>query len=102
MLKIPTSENYKTLNLSHSVGIVLYSIFINKFSTRIKKNIGRIEKEKLFEYLNLLLDEINYPKHKKDNTKIMIKRLLGRSIPSKWEYHTLMGILSRTLEKLKK
>ena len=32
----------------------------------------------------------------------MIKRLLGRSIPSKWEYHTLMGVLSKTLEKLKK
>ena len=102
MLKIPTSETYQTLNLSHSVGIILYSIFINNFSKKIKRNIGKIEKEKLYEYLNILLNEINYPKHKKENTEIMIKRLLGRSIPSKWEYHTLMGVLSKTLEKLKK
>jgi len=102
MIKIPTSENYQTLNLSHSVGIVLYSIFIKNFSPKIKRNIGKIEKEKLFEYINSLLNEINYPKHKIEKTKIMIKRLLGRSIPSKWEYHTLMGVLSRTLKNLKK
>ena len=101
MIKIHTSEIYQTLNLSHSVGIVLYSIFIKNFSPKIKKNIGKIEKEKLFEYINSLLNEINYPKHKKEKTKIMIKRLLGRSIPSKWEYHTLMGVLSRTLKNLK-
>lgn len=102
MLKIPASEQYKTLNLSHSVGIVLYSLFIKKYLPKKRRTIGKIEKEKMYENFNLLLDEINYPKHKKDNTRIMMKRLLGRSIPSKWEYHTLMGIISRTLEKIKK
>jgi TrmH family RNA methyltransferase len=102
MLKIPTSEIYPTLNLSHSVGLVLYSIFIKNYSYKIKRNIGRIEKDKLSEYITLLLNEINYPEHKKEKTKIMIKRVLGRSMPSKWEYHTLMGILSKTLEKLRK
>jgi len=102
MIKIPTSKNYQTLNLSHSVGIVLYSLFIKTFSTKQKRSIGRIEKEKMFEKFNLLLNNINYPLHKKENTKIMVRRLLGRAIPSKWEYHTLMGILSKTLEKLKR
>ncbi len=102
MIKIPTSEVYPTLNLSHSVGLVLYSIFIRNYSYKIKRNIGRIEKDKLSEHITLLLNEINYPEHKKEKTKIMIKRVLGRSMPSKWEYHTLMGILSKTLEKLRK
>jgi TrmH family RNA methyltransferase len=101
MLKIPTSETYQTLNLSHSVGIVLYSIFIKNFPSKIKRKIGKIEKDKLYEYFILLLKEINYPKHKKENTIIMLKRLLGRSIPSKWEYHTLMGVISKTIEKLR-
>jgi len=26
---------------------------------------------------------------------------MGRAMPSKWEYHTLMGVLSRALEKIK-
>jgi len=33
---------------------------------------------------------------------IMLRRILGRAMPSKWEYHTLMGILSGTIEKIKK
>ena len=45
--------------------------------------------------------EINYPAYKKENTEIMFKRIIGRAIPSKWEYHTLMGVFSKTLEKIK-
>jgi TrmH family RNA methyltransferase len=102
MLKIPSSEIYPTLNLSHSIGIILYSIFIKNYSEKNRRNIGNIEKQKLTEYITLLLNQINYPEHKKEKTKIMIKRILGRAIPSKWEYHTLMGILSTTLKKFKK
>ena len=102
MIKIPSSDAYPTLNLSHSVGIILYSIFNKNYFKKNKRIMGKIEKEKLSEYINLLLDDIGYPDHKKEKTKIMIKRILGRSSPSKWEYHTLMGILSKTLEKLRK
>lgn len=102
MLRIPTSETYLSLNLSHAVSLVLYSIF-NKmdFIPKEKRNIGKLEKEKLYEFFTDLLDEINYPEHKKENTKIMFKRIMGRAIPSKWEYHTLMGVFSRVLEKNK-
>jgi TrmH family RNA methyltransferase len=102
MLKIPASENYKALNLSHSVGIVLYSLFIKSYLPKTIRNIGIIEKKKFFEKFNILLDKINYPEHKKDITNVMIKRLMGRSFTSKWEYHTLMGVISRTLDKLNK
>ena len=79
------------------IWVVLYT-FLKKY----RRNIGKIEKQKFSEYITLLLNQIDYPEHKKEKTKIMIKRILGRAIPSKWEYHTLMGILSKTLEKLKK
>jgi len=102
MLKIPTSEKYKALNLSHSVGIVLYSLYIKQYTPKTVRSIGFIEKKKFFENLNLLLDKINYPKHKKDITKVMIKRLMGRSYTSKWEYHTLMGLISKTIDKINK
>lgn len=102
MLKIPTSESYLSLNLSHAVALVLYSLYIKQKSAPIEKRIiGKIEKEKLFNYYSELLNEINYPEHKKVKTEIMFKRILGRSIPSKWEYHTLMGVFSKTLNKIK-
>ncbi len=102
LLRIPTSESYLSLNLSHAVSLVLYSLYINR-KTEPKQTItiGKIEKEKLYNFFSQILEEINYPSHKKKNTEIMFKRIMGRAIPSKWEYHTLMGVFSKTLEKLK-
>ena len=103
MLRIPTSESYQSMNLSHAVALVLYALYAKKlFTVKEKRLIGKIEKEKLYEFFFDLLDEINYPEHKKENTKIMFRRIMGRAMPSKWEYHTLMGVLSKSLEKIKK
>ena len=46
------------------------------------------------EQLNLL-DNISYPVHKKAKTRIMFQRIIGRAMLSKWEYHTLMGVLKK-------
>ena len=103
MIRIPTSESYLALNLSHAVSLVLYSLFLNRiFIPKEKRNIGTVEKNKLYEFFSDLLDVINYPEHKKNNTKIMFKRMMGRAMPSKWEYHTLMGVFSRILGKIRK
>jgi TrmH family RNA methyltransferase len=102
MLRIPTSESYLSLNLSHAVTIVLYSIYLKKASIPQRRRvIGSLEKQKLFEFFAQLLDDIEYQPHKKQHTKIMFKRIMGRAMPSKWEYHTLMGVLSKTLGKIK-
>jgi len=103
MLRIPTSESYQSLNLSHAVALVLYLLYAkNLFTPKEKRHIGKIEKEKLYEFFSNLLEEIKYPQHKKENTEIMFKRIMGRAMPSKWEYHTLMGVFSRTLEDIKR
>jgi len=102
LLRISTSESYLSLNLSHAVALVLYSLYISKKSeSKQTITMGKIEKEKLYNFFSELLKEINYPTHKKENTEIMFKRIMGRALPSKWEYHTLMGVFSKTLEKLK-
>jgi len=102
MLRIPTSESYLSLNLSHAVSLVLYSLFVSKdFKPKNIRKIGKTEKEKLFGFFSKLLDEIDYPDHKKEKTMVMFRRIMGRAIPSKWEYHTLMGVLSKTLNKIK-
>jgi TrmH family RNA methyltransferase len=101
MIRIPSSKSYSSFNLSHAVALVLYSIYIKTFESDEKRIIGKTEKEKLYGFFSDILDEINYPNHKRDNTEVMFKRIMGRAIPSKWEYHTLMGVFSKTLEKLK-
>ena len=103
MLKIPTSESYPSLNLSHAVTIVLYSLYLKKaYIPKQRRPIGSLEKKKLYEFFNQILDNIDYPPNKKENTKIMFKRIMGRAMPSKWEYHTLMGVFSKSLGKIKR
>ena len=102
MLKIPTSDSYPSLNLSHAFALTLYTLCVKeKAEPDKKRTIGKLEKEKLYTFFSELLNEINYPQHKKENTEIMFKRVMGRAMPSKWEYHTLMGVLSKNLEKIK-
>jgi len=62
------------------------------------RQLGKIEKEKLFSFFSELLDETNYPEHKKKHTEIMFKRMMGRAMPSTWEYHTLMGVIGGSVE----
>jgi TrmH family RNA methyltransferase len=103
MLKIPTSESYPSLNLSHAVTIVLYSLYLKKaYIPKRRRPMGSLEKKKLYEFFGQLLEDIDYPPHKKEHTKIMFKRIMGRAMPSKWEYHTLMGVFSKTLGKIKR
>ena len=103
MLKIPTSENYPPLNLSHAVAVILYSIYIKRELTVEERSIiGKIEKEKLYSFFNELLNQIDYAEHKKENTEIMFKRIMGRAMPSNWEYHTLMGVFKKTIQNLKR
>jgi TrmH family RNA methyltransferase len=103
LLRIPTSESYPSLNLSHAVGIVLYSLYLNSnIEQKEKITLSNTEKEKLFYFFSEILKEINYPKHKFENTEIMFKRIMGRAMLSKWEFHTLMGVFSKSLENIKK
>lgn len=102
MLRIPTSKNYSSMNLSHSVGIVLYNLFVNKdFKPVENRKMNGLEKEKLFSFLETLIDETNIPEHKKEKTMIMFRRLIGRAMPSTWEFHRMMGVLDNTLDKIK-
>jgi len=99
MLRIPTSDAYPSMNLSHAVGVVLYELFSSRRISRQPRLADGVEKEKLYEYFDKLLDSINYPKYKKENTKIMFRRIMGRAMLSKWEYHTLMGVIKKSMVK---
>lgn len=103
LLRVPTSNQYPSMNLSHAVIIVLYSLYCGALDKKKKtRKLGKIEKEKLYEFFSNLLDSIDYPEHKKQNTKIMFRRIMGRAMPSKWEYHTLMGVFGEAVQKLRK
>ncbi len=98
LVKIPTSDEYPSLNLSHAVCILLYELFVSKYEPREVLLADGREKEKMYEFFDEFLDAINYPVYKKENTRILFRRVIGRAMLSKWEYHTLMGVFKKAIQ----
>lgn len=92
LITIPASEEYPIMNLSHSVGVVLYEMFqAERIPTRCAPADSH-EKELMFEFFGDLLEEIGYMEARREATTVMFRRMMGRSIPTKYEYHTIMGV----------
>ena len=99
LVTIPANPAYSILNISHAAAILFYELHTSGAEKWEPKEAGEVEKEKLFEYFAMLLDAIDYPKHKKEKTRVMFRRLMGRSVPTTWEFHTMMGVIDGAVKK---
>jgi tRNA/rRNA methyltransferase len=103
LVSIPSSEEYPVLNLSHAATIVMYELF----QTKPRKAVGprptnEQERERLLLFFDDLLDSVDYPEFRRERTKVMFRRLMGRAVPTKWEFHTIMGVLGDAAKKIKR
>ena len=102
ILQIPTSKNFKSLNLSHSVTIICYEIFkyFNKnLLKKIGKNIKISSKHKILlvvTHLIKLLEAKNFflPIEKKQSMLLNINNLFYRLEPNDKELRILASIIS--------
>lgn len=91
---IPTSEDYPILNLSHAVGVVCYELSdmpLPAFHLASPTDMGY-----LYRHVDRYLDTIHHPKFKRENTLILIRRVLGRANLTTREASTLHGLLRRS------
>lgn len=102
LVTIPASKEYPILNISHAATILLYELFVPRATKTGPRPASGLEKEKLHDALSALLQATHYPGHKDARTKIMFRRLMGRAVPSKWEFHALMGVLQRATKRIKR
>ena len=102
LVTIPASSTYPILNVSHAATIILYALFRGAARKRTRLTASAIEKEKLHEALADLLEATDYPGHKRARTKVMFRRLLGRAVPSAWEFHALMGVMTRATKRIRR
>ena len=102
LVTIPASNKYPIMNISHACTILLYELYIHLNELKEPRLTSGMEKEKLYEQFSEFLDAINYPKHKRQSTEVLFRRMIGRSLPSKWEFHTMMGVFSRGSNMIKR
>jgi len=91
---IPTAEEYPILNLSHAVGIVCYelsNLSLPGFSLAPPADMGY-----LYQHIDRYLDTIDHPAFKRENTMVLIRRILGRANLTVREASTVHGLLRRS------
>jgi TrmH family RNA methyltransferase len=102
-IHIPTSENYKTLNLAQAVSIILYSLHILKDDLPETKyrEANKEEKDMLIEWFGKAVAASGIKDWKADHLVRRFRNIIGRAFVSGKEAHSLVGVFSRTYNRLK-
>ena len=87
---ITTSKKYKTMNLSHSVAVVLYELSKLKNKEKVPYATQK-DKEILFNYINKIINNSDEDKSRKSVQKIVWKRVIGKAMITKRECFSLFG-----------
>lgn len=108
VVHIPARREFPTLNLSHAVAVVLYtlhrsrSVIADPDSTPAPEPLtlrGR-EKEIYIERMAGLLRTMGYPAHKQRGLILLVRRMMGRSTPTDSEYRMMLGFLRQVERSL--
>ncbi|RLI95003.1 MAG: RNA methyltransferase [Candidatus Altiarchaeales archaeon] len=105
LVSIPTSGEYRTMNLSHAVAVILYELSRREMMgkiARMKKferadgNSKRILLEKFDRFVDLIHDN----EFTRKLTKKTFRQLIGRAFISGREASNLIGLFRRANERL--
>jgi tRNA/rRNA methyltransferase len=99
LITVPTSDIYPIMNLSHAVAIVLYEL--SGLEGGDNPLAEGFDLQLLYGHLDELLEEIDYPAHKKDKTSLMLRRIFGRAGLTPREVQTLRGIIRKSERKMR-
>ena len=95
MVSIPSSQKQPTLNISHSVAIIMYELFKTKHQNNIEL-ASRKEKEILLKKVDEIINKFKFStKEKKETQKIVWKKVLNKSFLTKREIFGLFGLFRK-------
>lgn len=98
IVKIPSSKEYGTLNISHAAAIIFYALFKEKGFPDIP-SVSKKEKEIILKKIDKILDKMEFTTpQKKVTQKRSWKRIIGKAMLTKREAFVVLGFL-RKLEK---
>lgn len=106
IVSIPTSKNYSAMNISHAVAVILYEMYKitgeKKITSHIKKASSE-ERRIMLETLDEIMNHIEFSTNdKKINQKNAWKNIFEKSMMSKREAFTIIGLLNKIKQKFNK
>jgi tRNA/rRNA methyltransferase len=111
VVTINTKTDYRTMNISHALAILLYEIskslpeFTLKDDNMMRRSktlATRQEMNLLIDYVNEVVDKCGYDKHKQPMLNSAVHRLLARGIPTSKEVMLLVSLFRKTVLTIKR
>ncbi len=97
IIRIPANQNYPTLNISHAVGIILYTFYVN--THQISRNevlpASKAERDLLLKYIGQTIEKIPIQEFRIERTLHSFKNFLGRSFLSQKEVSYLQNFFQK-------
>ena len=95
VVSVPTSQEYPVMNVSHAAAVILYEISKTGFES--KPQATQKDVDVLVEYFSDLMNEIWYPKHRIEKSRVLLKRAFGKAGMTTHELNHISGILRKTI-----
>lgn len=105
IVKVPTSDEYPIMNVSHAAAVILYFLsreMLKKREEKKKEFATSLDIEIAVKNLEDTLKAIEFPEHRIRRTLIVFRRVLGRAKVRKEEVLTLDGIFRKTISYVKR
>jgi TrmH family RNA methyltransferase len=102
---IPASADYPVLNLGQAATILLYELRdLTVDETQLPsvehERAAEADIERFHDFVGEFLAASGYRDEKRDKTRRLVRRLVGRAHPTDREIHTLLGVLRRATGQL--
>ncbi|MFO8017623.1 MAG: TrmJ/YjtD family RNA methyltransferase [Promethearchaeia archaeon] len=100
-LRIPTSNEYPTLNLSHACGIILYEIFKRTHEITLGRGKSPVlladkeDRELLYEFIDDIINSLKVRNYKRERVFYAFKNVMERALISKKELSYITGVFSK-------
>lgn len=95
VVHVPSNKEYPTLNLSHAVAVLLSTLYAST-ATPMHEPVGRAELEKMFEFLDSIIDATDFTTEDKRQTQRQVwRKVLSKSNMTRREAFAILGLLSK-------
>ncbi len=105
LITIPSSRKYPALNISHAAAVIFYELYMasgkNKINSHIKKASPK-ERGVLLGFIYKIIDMLDFATvYKKETQKKAWKNIVEKSMMSKREAYSAIGLLKKLYDRLK-
>jgi TrmH family RNA methyltransferase len=103
VVNIDTKTKYRTMNVAHALGILLYEISKAKPEPPVRESKKKVnlasqqDIDLLLQYVSRVADAGNFDAHKKPLLEAAVKKLLAKSVPTEKDVMLLVSLLRRSL-----